>query len=227
MFLPGAPLPRRAGPPNWPEEYQPENAAFFVHNEITIKAPAEVVWDILIQVEAWPDWYEGAENLAIQAPAKGRLASDAVFTWKTMGLNFESRVAEFKPPRRLAWESRKRVIRGFHAWLIVPTDDGCRVITDESFQGFLAYLQGTFIPNKLHRLHDVFLVELKKLAEARVGDEVMQQNRPWNGASRFSPAPSPGRLWLWWRAAQSQSRFLIARPLRPPRFNLEKRSWCL
>lgn len=151
----------------WPEEYRPEKAAFFVHNEITVQAPPDVVWDILVQAEAWPGWYEGAENVSIKPPARARLEPEAVFTWKTMGLNLESRVAEFERPTRLAWESRKRVIRGYHAWLILPTETGCRVITDESFHGFLAYMQGTFIPNKLHRLHDVFLVELKKKAEAK------------------------------------------------------------
>jgi hypothetical protein len=41
------------------------------------------------------------------------------------------------------------------------------LITDESFRGPLGLLQGTFIPNKLHRLHQIFLEELKKKAEAK------------------------------------------------------------
>ena len=85
-----------------------------------------------------------------------------------MGLKLDSRVSEFEPPTRLAWESRKRVIQGYHAWLIIPTDEGCTVISDESFHGFLGYMQGTFVPNKLHNLHEVFLEELKKIAEAKV-----------------------------------------------------------
>jgi hypothetical protein len=83
-----------------------------------------------------------------------------------MGLNFDSEVREWEPPTRFAWESRKRVIQGYHAWLIVPTEAGSRVITEESFNGFLAYMQRAFIPNKLHRLHQTFLEELKIKAEA-------------------------------------------------------------
>jgi uncharacterized protein YndB with AHSA1/START domain len=152
---------------NWPADYEPANATFFVHNEIEIKAPPAVVWDILIEAETWPEWYEGAQNLKVKEPAGGRLAAGAVFTWRTMGLNLESRVREFEPPHRLAWESRRRVIRGYHAWLIIPTAEGCWVVTDESFHGFLASMQKIFIPKKLLRLHDIFLVELKKKAEAR------------------------------------------------------------
>lgn len=151
----------------WPEAYVPERAVFFVHNQIDIQAPPEVVWAILTHVQAWPDWYVGATNVRVGSP-DGRVGPGVVTAWRTMGLNFESHVKEFEPPTRFAWESRKAVIRGYHAWLIVPTPDGCRVITDEAFHGVLAYLQRAFIPRKLHGLHQTFLEELKKKAEAQV-----------------------------------------------------------
>lgn len=69
---------------HWPAEYDPAKSAFFVHNQIDISAPPEVVWDI---------------------------------------------------------------------------------ITDESFRGPLAVMQGTFLPNKLHGLHQEFLETLKIKAE--------------------------------------------------------------
>lgn len=48
---------------SWPEEYKPEESKFFVHNEIDIIAAPQVVWDILMQAETWPVWYEGAKNV--------------------------------------------------------------------------------------------------------------------------------------------------------------------
>ena len=151
----------------WPARYHPDNSTFFVHNEVEIQASAKAVWDILIDIEAWPKWYEGAENVKLTNPAVAGLKADSAFTWKTMGMNWESRVREFLPPLRLATESRKAVIQGYHAWLIIPTPLGCKVITDESFRGPLGRLQGTFIPGELHGLHQIFLEELKKLAEAK------------------------------------------------------------
>lgn len=149
----------------WPPDYRPEQATFFVHNEIEINAPAQVVWDILVQAEAWPEWYVGARQVQVLEPGGMRLEADGVFAWKTMGLQFQSRIKEFVPPVRLSWESRKATIKGYHAWLIIPTDRGCRVVTDESQHGFLAVAQKIFQPNKLRQLHDIWLRELKRKAE--------------------------------------------------------------
>ncbi|MEO1594429.1 MAG: SRPBCC domain-containing protein [Pseudomonadota bacterium] len=151
---------------NWPADYAPKEADFFVHNRIDINAPPETVWNVIVQAETWPDWYEGAFNVDVKGESEV-LDADALFTWKTMGLNFESRVTEFEPYSRLSWESKRRVIRGYHAWLLVPTETGTTLITDESQHGFLAYMQRIFTPNKLRRLHDVWLAEIKARAESK------------------------------------------------------------
>lgn len=82
-----------------------------------------------------------------------------------MGLSFRSTIKEFEPYRLLAWESVKKSIQGYHVWLIIPTASGCRVITDESQNGWLTFLEKTFQRKKLKRLHDVWLTELKRKAE--------------------------------------------------------------
>lgn len=154
---------------NWPADYAPDEADFFVHNRIEINAPPETVWNVILEAETWPDWYEGAFNVDVKGESD-ILDADSVFTWKTMGLNFESRITEFEPYSRLSWESKRRVIRGYHAWLLVPTDTGTTLITDESQHGFLAYMQRIFQRNKLRRLHDVWLAEIKARAESRAAE---------------------------------------------------------
>lgn len=152
---------------DWPSNYEPKQSTFFVHNEIQIAASPEVVWSILIQAETWPEWYVGAKDVKVRNSTDGILNESSVFTWNTMGLDFVSTIREFKPPYRLSWESNKWSIRGYHAWLIIPNEHGCRLITDESQFGFLAVLQGIFQPNKLRLLHDVWLEQIKKKAEAQ------------------------------------------------------------
>jgi uncharacterized protein YndB with AHSA1/START domain len=152
---------------NWPARYRPEEAAFFVHNEIEIAAPPEAVWEELIAAETWPEWYEGASGVKVEGGEAGRLGSGSSFAWRTMDLDFVSTVTEFDPPRRLSWESRKWAIQGYHAWLLIPTAGGTRLMTDESQHGILAVLQGIFMPVKLSRLHDVWLAGIKTRAEAR------------------------------------------------------------
>ncbi len=156
-----------AGQINWPAEYEPSRSKFYVHNEIDINAPRQVVWDILMQAEQWPDWYEGASGVKILGSGTGLLQASSCFQWKTMGLDFVSAIREFVPNERLSWESEKRSIRGYHAWLIIPTATGCRVVTDESQNGWLTFFEKLFQRNKLRRLHDVWLTELKKKAEAK------------------------------------------------------------
>jgi hypothetical protein len=150
---------------DWPAQYETDRSTFTIRNEIDIHASPEAVWDMLILADAWPDWYIGASYMQIDA-ADGRLAPDAVFRWRTMDQNFTSTVTEFVPPYRLAWESRKPTIKAYHAWLIVKTEDGCRLITEESQYGLLAWLQKMFLPDKLYDLHEVWLQGFKARAES-------------------------------------------------------------
>ena len=154
---------------NWPDNYKPEEAGFFVHNEIDIKASPQTVWNILVKAEDWPQWYEGASDVHIKSNTSGILEDKTEFSWKTMGQDFESTIIkEFQAPYRLSWEATKSNIRGYHAWLIIPTEDGCKVITSEAQHGFLTFMQKAFLPNKLRKLHDIWLDELKQKAEDEI-----------------------------------------------------------
>ena len=151
---------------NWPAAYDPEEAGFFIHNEIDIEADAQIVWDLLIDAESWPDWYKGMMDVSVKTNTSGMLDSSAVLSFKTMGQFFETvTIKEFDPPYRLSWEATKKDIQGYHAWLIIPTEAGCKVITSETQHGFKASLQKAFLPNKLRKLHDVWLAELKVKSE--------------------------------------------------------------
>lgn len=150
---------------NWPSEYEPSKSKFYVHNEIEIKAKPEVVWEFLIDALKWQSWYKGAKNVSFTNPKETVLNGNSVFNWETMGLKFQSTIKQFEPNRLLAWESKKKSIQGFHVWLIVPTENGCKLITDESQNGWLTFLQKTFQGKKLKKLHDIWLAELKNKSE--------------------------------------------------------------
>lgn len=151
---------------NWPANYEPGKSKFFVHNEIDIKASPAAVWAVLIATKKWETYYKGASKVAFVNNPGNDLDAQTVFTWKTMGLDFESTIKEFVPNERLSWESRKKSIQGYHAWLIVPTETGCKLITDESQNGWLTFFEKTFQPKKLRRLHDDWLAQIKQIAEA-------------------------------------------------------------
>jgi hypothetical protein len=161
---PTAPLDTGTIP--WPEDLSPRTATFFVHNTIDIDAPVSVVWEELIRAEEWSSWYRGAQEVRVVGGDGGRLGPQAIIHWRTMGLDFSSRIEAFEPTRLLAWRSEKTLISGYHAWLITATDTGCRVTTDEAQRGFLAVMQGWFLRDQLYLLHDDWLRHLKHRAEA-------------------------------------------------------------
>lgn len=151
---------------NWPDEYEPDRTNFFVHNEIEIQGSAEAIWNILIEVEAWPEWYEGAQEVDLIEAGMGKLEEAARFSWRTMGFKFTSTITEFEVHSRLSWESVRSDIRGYHTWLILPQTDGsCILVTEESQRGFLTVLEKTFQPSKLEKLHQIWLEELKQKVE--------------------------------------------------------------
>ncbi len=148
-----------------PAAYKPDEANFFVHNAIEIKAAPATVWNILIEAEQWPTFYAGAKNVKVSDNDKGKLLPNSVFTWKTMGLDFTSTVREYKASERLSWESNKKSIQGYHAWLLIPTETGTLLVTEETQHGWLSDMEKVFQPNKLRKLHDVWLLQIKNKAE--------------------------------------------------------------
>ena len=150
---------------NWPANYEPSKSKFYVHNEIEVNAKPEIVWAYLINALKWQSWYKGAKNVSFTEPSDTILNSKSVFTWETMGLKFQSTIKEFEPNRLLAWESKKKSIQGYHVWLIIATEKGCKVITEESQNGWLTFFEKTFQGKKLKKLHNIWLTELKKKSE--------------------------------------------------------------
>ena len=53
----------------------------------------------------------------------------------------------------------------YHTWLLVPTSDGCQVVTEEVAKGPGAIAFRKSDPNALHRGHELWLSSLKLLSE--------------------------------------------------------------
>ncbi len=153
----------------WPADYTPAQRKFYVHNQIAIDAPPDAVWKVLIDYASWTDYYRGASEVCLADPAQKQLSDSSIIRWKTMGLRFSSHIREFVPNRRLAWESINPKIRGYHVWHIIPRGRGCLLVTEEAQRGWLTFFEKLFQPNKLHRLHDEWLLGIKTKAESSHG----------------------------------------------------------
>lgn len=144
----------------FPARYEPANSPVFVHNEININATPETVWSWLINAASWPEWYFNAANVEIDS----LLVKGATFKWKTFGNTLQSEVMEFIPYERIAWLATGTGIQAYHAWLIIPTEDGCRVITEETQHGWMCRIGKILFPKRMHNYHQIWLEGLKAQA---------------------------------------------------------------
>lgn len=149
----------------WPEEYDPSHACVHVSNSIDISASAEEIWAWLIRAALWPSWYPNSRNVRFENPPGPDLAGGTRFRWRTFGITIESIVEEYVPFERLAWTATASGLRAYHAWLIQSSSRGCQVLTEETQNGFLAWLQKLLLPTRMYHYHQIWLEQLKLMAE--------------------------------------------------------------
>ncbi len=149
----------------WPEKYSPANTRIHVSNEIKINSTPEIIWSWLVRAARWPEWYTPIKQVAIEGGA-GDLSSGASFTWRIFGVTFSSKVEEFVPYERLAWSARYEGVDAYHAWLIEKGPEGCRVLTEENQNGWLARLNSLLRPSNVSYYHYLWLEALAKKAGA-------------------------------------------------------------
>ncbi|MDW3193728.1 MAG: SRPBCC domain-containing protein [Cytophagales bacterium] len=150
---------------NWPKEASPSEVDFYIHNRIEVEARPEEVWNLLIQAESWSEWYEGMQNVEVLNDENGMIRSASQLKFHTMNRDFDAQVIEYIPNERLTWETNHPKLHAVHSWLIVQNENGCLLITDETQTGTLAKLQKVFLPNKLQKLHDIWLGGFKEKLE--------------------------------------------------------------
>lgn len=148
----------------FPARFTPASSPVFVHNEIEINADAKIIWYWLTKAGIWPEWYFNAAN--VELPDE-HLEKDTIFRWKTFGNTLQSKVEEFVPYERLAWQAKGPGIKAYHAWLIIPTQKGCKVITEETQHGWMCRLGKILFPQRMYNYHQKWLEGLKLKAEDR------------------------------------------------------------
>ncbi|MCT7658925.1 SRPBCC family protein [Mycobacterium deserti] len=91
--------------------------------ERRIAAPVEVVWNLLTDLDAWPEWGPPIQRAELSEPGPFRLGARGK-VWAPVGIALPFTVVEFEELRSWAWE-----VAGLRATRheVVPTDGGCKV----------------------------------------------------------------------------------------------------
>ncbi|MGH3427439.1 MAG: SRPBCC family protein [Pseudonocardiaceae bacterium] len=156
---------REAGSPvsefdQWPRGEQPKGAKVFSHNELIIPAPPERVWDLLVDVQGWQEFYNNAEFVELVDSRQRYLQDGSVFRWVTFGALLTSEVDICEAPSRIGWRWWRRGGHGYHIWLLEPHENGTRVVTEETNRGVVPSLLHPFIQPALWLAHNYWLSQL-------------------------------------------------------------------
>jgi Polyketide cyclase / dehydrase and lipid transport len=100
-------------------------------HEIDIEAPVDTVWQLHVDVNAWPIW----QTDITAAHIDGALKPGVSFDWTSYGFSVTSTVYDLAERARVLWGGTSGGITGVHEWLLTETPSGVHVTTTESFAG--------------------------------------------------------------------------------------------
>jgi len=151
---------------HWPDGFHPEQADLFAHNEIVVHASCEKVFANIVDAQVWPSWYPNSHNVKLLNSPDGQLHEGTRFLWDTFGVHIESRVHEFVPDSRIGWFGDGNGMNAYHTFLLLKTDEGCYIVTEEVVKGAGAIELREKQPNAMHEGHDLWLSTLKQRSES-------------------------------------------------------------
>lgn len=155
----------------WPERYDPRISPIYALNDVDVKAPAEVVWRLLVEAGNWASYFPPEDQVTLP-DGRRKLALGLRYRRVTLGHPMDLVVEEFEPRRRLAWsttvEGDATGSTAYHGWVLTQTADGCHLLSEETQQGpwFLQKL-GHEHPGGLYAYHQDWVEGLARAAETQ------------------------------------------------------------
>ncbi|HVO84752.1 MAG TPA: SRPBCC family protein [Syntrophobacteria bacterium] len=141
-----------------------------IDEEITIRAPLGVVWQVFSGFENWDDWTSACQMCHYQEGSE--MAAGTCVSFVVRPFVFPVRVAprimRCDPGRELVWEGGRLGIYAVHRWRFREGEGKVTLSSSERFSGPLLRLgRLLFLPHRLHRLTRELLRSIKAEAERR------------------------------------------------------------
>ena len=132
-------------------------------SSIEIAAPREIVWDVLADVAAWPDWNPAVKIKSVEE----RLEPGVSIRWTTRSLPIHSIVDVATRPSTLSWRSKTIGLRATKRYRIRQIATGTDVTLHEEWFGWPARLLSWVLAPALKRAVRDGLMRLKITVERR------------------------------------------------------------
>ena len=140
-----------------------ESAPVTAAGRITIAAEPELVWELLADINRWPEWNADVASASLPGP----VASGQVFRWKAGPATLVSTIQTVDEPDEISWTGRTMGMSAVHVWRLERDGDTTVVHTEESWDGLPARLLPRTMRKSLQKTLDSWLGVLKTTAEAR------------------------------------------------------------
>jgi len=111
-----------------------ENAPVVAKVKIEIESDPETVWNILVDIEAWPKWKTDVKEATLQ----GELKAGTQFIWKTGLGKITSVLQNIEPPHLIAWTGKIMGINAIDIFKISYENGKTIVEEEESWEGLIS-----------------------------------------------------------------------------------------
>ena len=135
--------------------------------QVEVRAAAEVVWEVLADVERWPGWTDSVTDASRLEAAPLRRDSQVRIKQPQMPAMTWT-VTELVPNRGFAWTSRSTGVSTVADHRIEPAPEGVRVTLEVRQTGPLAGVVGALFGRRTQRYLRMEAAGLKARAESRV-----------------------------------------------------------
>lgn len=113
-----------------------ENAGIRDSHSTIINANIEKVWDILVDMESWPNWNPEVKKVTVN----GEVAEGTTFKWIQGRTHGNSQIQQVKKPSSLTWTSKAKLVKRIYVWSLESDENQTIATVSASFQGALVVL---------------------------------------------------------------------------------------
>jgi uncharacterized protein YndB with AHSA1/START domain len=135
---------------------------------ITINAGSEKVWEVMTNINHWPNWQTDIHKSKLN----GELKADTTFDWKSGGVKIHSKIHTVEPCKYFGWTGKTFGLFAIHNWTITESEEQSIVSVEESMEGFLAKLFKKSFNRNLEKAMLNWLDLLKKECERNMMESV-------------------------------------------------------
>lgn len=139
-----------------------------LRTEIEIDAPAERVWEVLMDFDSYPAWNPFITSLSGEA-RRGATLTARLEPPDGRGMTFKPAVVRVEAPMEFRWLGHflvPRIFDGEHIFELHPSDSGTRFVQREEFGGLLVAPMLRWIGANTRRGFEEMNQALKERVEA-------------------------------------------------------------